>query len=214
MEGSHHVNCNSIMFRKRTVKKTEIDRLFLAAKSFNTNLVHFLPGGGRSSIKYVRPDFVSLDPLPPVCALTLLPSPFPLLLFPPSPLVRAYWYYILKKIWQISFVNSYQSKNSKQRYKIKKPLYKAIGKCWIKTSRRALRSSLLLSIRGRWKRIILAVWMAHFLAKKNHGIYTLSVEPPPSPNTSQYTLSQATPPSSLLRAYVHCGWLSAVLCYY
>ena len=90
MEGSHHVNCNSIMFRKRTVKKTEIDRLFLAAKSFNTNLVHFLPGGGRSSIKYVRPDFVSLDPLPPVCALTLLPSPFPLLLFPPSPLVRAY----------------------------------------------------------------------------------------------------------------------------
>ena len=86
MEGSHHVNCNSIMFRKRTVKKTEIDRLFLAAKSFNTNLVHFLPGGGRSSIKYVRPDFVSLDPLPPVCALTLLPSPFPLLLFPPSPL--------------------------------------------------------------------------------------------------------------------------------
>ena len=76
MEGSHHVNCNSMMFRKRTVKKTEIDRLFLAAKSFNTNLVHF-PGGGRSSIKYIRPDFVSLDPLPPVSALTLLPSLLP-----------------------------------------------------------------------------------------------------------------------------------------
>ena len=148
MEGSHHVNCNSIMFRKRTVKKTEIDRLFLAAKSFNTNLVHLLPGGGKSSIKYVRPDFVSLDPLPPVCALTLLPSPSPLLLFPPSPLVRAYGYYILKKIWQIFFVYSYQSKNSKQRYKIKKPLYKAIGKCRIKTWRRALRSSLFLYLYG------------------------------------------------------------------
>ena len=181
MEGSHHVNCNSIMFRKRTVKKTEIDRLFLAAKSFNTSA--FSSGWGQVIHKICSPRFCKFRPPPPCkCTYAFPLPPSPLLLFPPSPLVRAYGYYILKEIWQISFVNSYQSKNSKQRYKIKKPLYKAIGKCRIKTSRRALRLSLLLlSIRGRWKRIILAVWMAHFLAKKIMAYIRFQLNLPPPP---------------------------------
>ena len=40
MEGSHHVNGNSIIYMKEVVHRTEIDRPFLAAKSFNINLVH------------------------------------------------------------------------------------------------------------------------------------------------------------------------------
>ena len=43
MEGGQHVNWNSIVYRKGAIHRTEIDRLFLAAKGFNTNLVHFLP---------------------------------------------------------------------------------------------------------------------------------------------------------------------------
>ena len=43
MEGSHHVHWSSIIYRKRAIHKTEIERLFLAVKSFfNTNLVQFL----------------------------------------------------------------------------------------------------------------------------------------------------------------------------
>ena len=84
-------------------------------------------------------------------------------------LVPALGYYFLKKIWQISmtdtyFVNYQQWKNHKQRYKIEKLLYKAIGKCQIKTPRRDLESSLcFLTVRGRWEWIILTVWIAHFL---------------------------------------------------
>ena len=44
MEGSHHVNQNSIIYRKGAVyTQTEIERSFLSAKGFNTNLVQFLP---------------------------------------------------------------------------------------------------------------------------------------------------------------------------
>ena len=42
MEGSHHVNQNSITYRKGAVQRTEIERPFLAATGFNSNLVHFL----------------------------------------------------------------------------------------------------------------------------------------------------------------------------
>ena len=42
MEGSHHVNQNSIIYRKGAVHRTEIGRQSLAAKGFNTNSVHFL----------------------------------------------------------------------------------------------------------------------------------------------------------------------------
>ena len=42
MEGSHHVNWNSIIYRKGTIHRTEIERPLLAGKSFNTNLVQFL----------------------------------------------------------------------------------------------------------------------------------------------------------------------------
>ena len=42
MEGSHHVNWNSIIYRKGAIHKTEIERPFLATKGFNTNLVQFV----------------------------------------------------------------------------------------------------------------------------------------------------------------------------
>ena len=42
MEGSHHVNWNSIIYRKGIIHRTEIERPFLAGKGFNTNLVQFL----------------------------------------------------------------------------------------------------------------------------------------------------------------------------
>ena len=42
MKGSHHVNSNSLIFRKGAIHKTEIEA-FSEAKDFNTNLVHFLP---------------------------------------------------------------------------------------------------------------------------------------------------------------------------
>ena len=61
------------------------------------------------------------------------------------------------------FVNQYHSKNHEKRCKIKKLLYRAIGKCRTKTSRRALGSRVcFLTVRGRWERIILAVRLAHF----------------------------------------------------
>ena len=43
MEGNHHVKCDSITYRKGAVHRTERERLFLAAKGFNNNLVQFLP---------------------------------------------------------------------------------------------------------------------------------------------------------------------------
>ena len=42
MESSYHVDWNSIVWRKGAVQRMEIGRPFLAAKGFNTNLIHFL----------------------------------------------------------------------------------------------------------------------------------------------------------------------------
>ena len=53
---------------------------------------------------------------------------------------------------KIYFANYYKPKNLKKRYKIKKQLYKAIGKCQIKTPTRALGLSLhFLTVQGRWE---------------------------------------------------------------
>ena len=41
--GSHHVNWNSIIYKKEAVHRTKIGRPFFAAKGFNNNLVRFLP---------------------------------------------------------------------------------------------------------------------------------------------------------------------------
>ena len=43
MEVSHHVNLNSIIYRKGAIHRTKAERCFLAAKGFNTNLLQFLP---------------------------------------------------------------------------------------------------------------------------------------------------------------------------
>ena len=76
-----------------------------------------------------------------------------------------YGYYIFKEdVAEIYFANYYQSKSHKQRCKIKKLLYKAIGKCRIKTPRRALESSLgFLTVLQRWEWMILVIWTAHFI---------------------------------------------------
>ena len=42
MKGSHHVNWNSIICRKGSIHRTEIERPFLAGRGSNTNLVQFL----------------------------------------------------------------------------------------------------------------------------------------------------------------------------
>ena len=42
MEGSHHVNRNSIIYRKGAIHRPKIKRPFLAAKGFYANLVQFL----------------------------------------------------------------------------------------------------------------------------------------------------------------------------
>ena len=53
---------------------------------------------------------------------------------------------------KIYLANYYKSKNLKKRYKIKKQLHKAIGKCQIKTPTRALGTSLrFLTVQGRWE---------------------------------------------------------------
>ena len=43
MESNHQVNWNSIIYRNRATHRTEIKRPLSAAKSFDTNLVQFLP---------------------------------------------------------------------------------------------------------------------------------------------------------------------------
>ena len=42
MEGSHHVNGNSIIFKKGGIYRTKIERSSLTAKGFNTSLVQLL----------------------------------------------------------------------------------------------------------------------------------------------------------------------------
>ena len=101
-------------------------------------------------------------------------------------------------------MNCYQSKNHKQCYKIKKLLYKSIGKCRIKTPRGALRLRMgFLTVRGRLEWIILAVaFFILFLfcnepAKKNYNVRKFTAEPPrPSSHTSQHAFTWTTPPPS------------------
>ena len=101
--------------------------------------------------------FRNFKPPPPVRSHTLLaytPSH-------PNTSVRILFF---KDVAEIYFVNYYQSKKHKQRYKIKKLPYKAFGKFRIITPRRALGSRVcFLIVQGRWEWIILAVWIAHFL---------------------------------------------------
>lgn len=89
-----------------------------------------------SSVKHVRSDFViSETPPPSVCALRFQPKPPP-----PNTSVRTLFF--KEDVVEIYFANYYQSNNHKLRYKIKKQLYKVIGKRRIKTPKRALESSL------------------------------------------------------------------------
>ena len=120
----------------------------------------------------------------PPCTCTYAFSLHPLLP------VRVYGYYFLIKMCQICFVNSYQSNNHRQRYKIKK-LVQSYQKIQIKTPRRAFDRVCIffLTTPERWEWIILAVWTVHFLYfyfvtnlwKKNYGVLTLAAGPPLPP---------------------------------
>ena len=105
------------------------------------------------SIKYVRSDLVILDTLPP-CTCTYAFSLHPL---PPNTIL----WIVFFKIWQRYILRiTINQRITNNVTKIKKLLYKAIGKHLIKTPKRPLGSSL------------------RFLT-----------EPPPSPHTSQYTFT-------------------------
>ena len=116
----------------------------------------------------------------------------------PLPLVRVYGYYFLIKMCQICFVNSYQSNNHRQRYKIKK-LVQSYQKIQIKTPRRAFaffEFAFFLTTPGRWEWIILAVWTVHFLyfyfvtnLRKKIMVYLRLQLDLPFPHTSQYAFS-------------------------
>ena len=43
MEDSHHANCNSIIYRRGAIRRTEIEKPLLAAEGFNAKLVQYLP---------------------------------------------------------------------------------------------------------------------------------------------------------------------------
>ena len=116
----------------------------------------------------------------------------------------------VKDVIEIYFANYYQLKNLK-RFKIQKLLYKAIGKCCIKTPRWALESSVhyFLTVRGRWEWIILAIWIAHFLflfcnkpAKKKVMAYVSFWRTEPPPPSQRASTLLAGPP---LRGYVLYG---------
>ena len=101
-----------------------------------------------SFIKYVRSDFVILQlPFLTMCAHALLA-------YTPSPLVLAYVHHFFKRnMAKIYFANFYQSKHRKQRYKIKKLLYKGIKKFQIKTPKRGMGLRVrLLTLRKRWEK--------------------------------------------------------------
>ena len=95
---------------------------------------------GHLKVRTVR--LRNFRPPPPVRAHTLLaytPSTSVLIVFFKEDMTEMY------------FTNYYQSENHRQRYKIKKLLYKAIGKCLIKTPKKLLGSSLrFLTIQRRW----------------------------------------------------------------
>ena len=144
-----------------------------------------------SSIKYVRSVFVTSDPLR-TYAFSLHPLP----------LVHAYGFYFLTKIWQ--------------RRKVKKLLYKAMRICSSKTPKRALGLSLdLLTVWERLKWIILTEifnWITHFILllfsnkTKTKNLWRTDAYnwTSPSAYTSQYAFSWTTPPH--LRAYVLYEW--------
>ena len=91
---------------------------------------------------------------PPVRAHTLLAYTFPLRL---SMIVRNTIVQIIFLKEEITDIFS-ELLSIKQRYKIKKLLYKAIGKCQIKTPKKALGSSLhFLTVQVTWEWIILPV---------------------------------------------------------
>ena len=110
-----------------------------------------------------------------------------------------------KDMTEIYFANYYESKSHRQRYKIKRLLYKSVGKCRIEAQNRALGMSLYFSsLQERWEWIILTIWIAHFIlflfcnkpVANFYVVRTVTAELPPPLHTSQYTFSWNTHPPS------------------
>ena len=105
--------------------------------------------------KYLRHAFLSLGVIHKVRTLKLCnfrpPTLTPctctctFILHPLLPSTNVQILSIKEDMTEIYFLNYYQSKNHKQHYKIKKLLWKAIGKCQTKTPRRALGIGVALS---------------------------------------------------------------------
>ena len=107
--------------------------------------------------------------------------------------------------------------NHKQYYNINKQiLYKPFRNCWIKTSKRALGSSLhFLTVQRRLEWIILTIWIAQFIlflfcnepTKNNYGIHTFTAKPPHFPLYKPICFSWTTPPPPPhFRVYILYGW--------
>ena len=88
---SHHVNWNSMTYRKGTLQTTEIERAFLFAKVFNTNLVQFLNF-------YCRIMLLLL-----MCISALLHARFPMCTDR-----HLKWFCVMKAWWHCSFCLMFQ----------------------------------------------------------------------------------------------------------
>ena len=115
---------------------------------------------------------------------------------------------------EIYFVNYYQSKKHKQRYKINELLYEAIRKFQIKIPRRALGLRVpFLTVRGRWEQIILSAWICHFLyfyfvtnlQKRNKCLAYIRLHLTPPSSLYKPVCFYLNPPPSL-RARILYGW--------
>ena len=95
--------------------------------------------------------FCNFGPLSP-CACTYAFNLHPL---PPSASIQILFF---KEDMEENFANYYQSKNNKQRFKVKTSLYKAIGKISNEKPTRTLSLSLFfITGQERWEWIILTI---------------------------------------------------------
>ena len=146
-------------------------------------------------------DFVILDPLPPFT------YSYASRVQPLSP-SGGVWMWFCKDVKEINFVNYHQSKDYKQRGKIKKLKFKAVRKCWIITPRRPLGWGCFFDGAGKmWMdnfgclNSSLSLFYFYFVTnmrkKKKYSVFTFTV-------TNHHAFSQTTspPPASVLTLWI------------
>ena len=161
----------------------------------------------RSSIKYVHPDFVILDPLPPctcTCAFSLHPSPQD---------ERTDFIFEVRYDRDILY-ELLSIKEPERTIQNKETIVQSYWKMSDQNTKKIPGSRLrFLTVWERWEWIIFAVWIAHFhyfvlkfvmnLQKKLRLTYAYRWTFPLR-HTSQYAFNWNTP--SLLRGYALYGW--------